>query len=82
LRPYTRTSFHHQPEAQHLNSSAIHKNVGRLPHLRAKSGLMHRNKPAFYSITSLARSGNPGAMFNPITLAALRLITNSYLAGV
>jgi hypothetical protein len=37
---------------------------------------MHRNKPAFYSITSLARSGNPGAMFNPITLAALRLITN------
>jgi hypothetical protein len=25
LRPYTRTSFHHQPEAQHLKSSAIHK---------------------------------------------------------
>jgi hypothetical protein len=42
-----------------------------------RDGLMHRNKPAFYSITSLARSGNPGAMSNPITLAALRLITNS-----
>jgi len=29
----TVTSFHHQPEAQHPNSSAIHKNAGRLPHL-------------------------------------------------
>jgi hypothetical protein len=27
------TSFHHQPEAQHPKSSAIHKLVGRLPHL-------------------------------------------------
>jgi hypothetical protein len=33
LRPYTRTSFHHQPEAQHPKSSAIHKLVGRLSHL-------------------------------------------------
>jgi hypothetical protein len=31
------TSFHHQPEAQHPKSSAIHKLAGRLPHLRAKS---------------------------------------------
>jgi hypothetical protein len=30
-----RTSFHHQPEAQHPNSSAIHKLAGRLPHLLA-----------------------------------------------
>jgi hypothetical protein len=29
----TVTPFHHQPEAQHLKSSAIHKNAGRLPHL-------------------------------------------------
>jgi hypothetical protein len=28
LRPSQRTSFHHQPEAQHLKSSAIHK-LGR-----------------------------------------------------
>jgi hypothetical protein len=28
-----RTSFHHQPEAQHPKSSAIHKLAGRLPHL-------------------------------------------------
>jgi hypothetical protein len=35
LRPPTRTSFHHQPEAQHHKSSAIHNNAGRLPHLSA-----------------------------------------------
>ena len=29
------TSFHHQPEAQHPKSSAIHKNAGRLSHLLA-----------------------------------------------
>jgi hypothetical protein len=28
-----RTSFHHQPEAQHPKFLAIHKNAGRLPHL-------------------------------------------------
>jgi hypothetical protein len=28
LRPSPRTSFHHQPEAQHPKSSAIHK-LGR-----------------------------------------------------
>src|ERR1019366_8395504 len=33
LRPLPRTSFHHQPEAQHPKSSAIHKLAGRLPHL-------------------------------------------------
>ena len=32
----TVTSFHHQPEAQHPISSAIHKNAGRLPHLLAR----------------------------------------------
>jgi hypothetical protein len=32
------TPFHHQPEAQHLKSLAIHKNAGRLPHLWVKSG--------------------------------------------
>jgi hypothetical protein len=28
-----RTSFHHQPEAQHPKSPAINKPAGRLPHL-------------------------------------------------
>src|SRR4029079_6706513 len=31
LRPYTRTSFHHQPEAQHPKSSAIHKTPADYP---------------------------------------------------
>jgi hypothetical protein len=43
---------------------------------------MHRSKNKRYSITSQARSGNAGGMFNPITLAAFRLITSSCLAGV
>src|SRR6516162_6093529 len=34
----TVTPFHHQPEAQHLKSLAIHKNAGRLPHLLTQSG--------------------------------------------
>src|SRR6516165_1878222 len=33
LRPCSRTSFHHQPEAQHPKSSAIHKLPAELPHL-------------------------------------------------
>src|SRR5262245_31937651 len=32
-------------------------------------------------IQSPRRRGNAGGMFNPITFAVLRLITNSYLAG-
>ena len=35
------TSFHHQPEAQHPKSSAIHNNAGRLPHLL---GVKRRSK--------------------------------------
>src|SRR6516225_11580065 len=38
MRPLLRTSFHHQPEAQHPKSSAIHNNAGRLPHLLTQSG--------------------------------------------
>jgi NAD(P)-dependent dehydrogenase (short-subunit alcohol dehydrogenase family) len=37
LRPKIRTSFHHQPEAQHPKFSAIHKLLGRLPHLFPKA---------------------------------------------
>jgi hypothetical protein len=32
-----RTSFHHQPEAQHPKSPAIYTPAGRLPHLWSKS---------------------------------------------
>ena len=41
-----RTSFHHQSEAQHPKSSAIHKYAGRLPHLWVISG--HRVTVPFY----------------------------------
>ena len=34
-----RTSFHHQPEAQHPKSPAIETPVGRLPHLWVIDGL-------------------------------------------
>jgi hypothetical protein len=34
-----RTSFHHQPEAQHPNSPAIETPAGRLPHLWVIRGL-------------------------------------------
>ena len=33
-----RTSFHHQPEAQHPQSPATYKLAGRLPHLLALNG--------------------------------------------
>ncbi|MGA9009263.1 MAG: hypothetical protein WB495_20845, partial [Xanthobacteraceae bacterium] len=33
LRPYTRTSFHHQPEAQHPKIFSYPQAAGRLPHL-------------------------------------------------
>src|SRR5664280_2311402 len=36
-----RTSFHHQPEAQHPHSPAIYTPAGRLPHLLGHSRLIH-----------------------------------------
>jgi hypothetical protein len=33
-----RTSFHHQPEAQHPQSPAIYTPAGRLPHLLSWQG--------------------------------------------
>jgi hypothetical protein len=38
-----RTSFHHQPEAQHPKSPAIETPVGRLPHLWSASSTGRRN---------------------------------------
>jgi hypothetical protein len=38
LRPQPRTSFHHQPEAQHPKSSAIHKLPADYPIFAPKSG--------------------------------------------
>src|SRR6516165_4707056 len=40
LRPFTWTSFHHQPEAQHPTSSAIHKLAADYPIYRGQTGLV------------------------------------------
>jgi hypothetical protein len=40
-----RTSFHHQSEAQHPKSSAIHKYAGRLPHLWGQSPTLAGHAP-------------------------------------
>jgi hypothetical protein len=37
-----RTSFHHQPEAQHPHSPAIYTPAGRLPHLLGHKRTNHR----------------------------------------
>ena len=60
------TSFHHRPEAQHPNSSAIHKLAGRLPHL---SGAQR---------TSAHRQGQGRAIRQVCSLqpAALRVLAN------
>src|SRR6516165_12586144 len=67
LRPQMRTSFHHQPEAQHPKSSAIHKLEGRLPHLLALSG--HATRVARCPLSGVAlcllmtQSGHERAAF-------------------
>ena len=53
-----RTSFHHQPEAQHPHSPAIYTPVGRLPHLLSALGL------------GCAVLTNPGHHFKRIGLEA------------
>lgn len=44
------------------------------------TGLMHRSKQHRYSITSSARSKNDSGIFNPRTLAVVRLRTRSNFA--
>ena len=64
-----RTSFHHQSEAQHPKSSAIHKYAGRLPHLMTQSGQfrvfqqgLEPRRPSAKSLTNLnsAKCASPG----------------------
>ena len=51
-----RTSFHHQPEAQHPKSPAIETPAGRLPHLMEWSGRAPA-PPAFYAGKGHQRQG-------------------------
>ena len=52
-----RTSFHHQSEAQHPKSSAIHKYAGRLPHL------MTQSRPDPFVDSSEARTSSSNVIF-------------------
>jgi len=65
LRPFTRTSLNHQPEAQHPKSSTIHKLAGRLPHL---SGEKRTSNPA-PEMTRLTHS-----VTSPPSIDALRKV--------
>ena len=47
-----RTSFYHQPEAQHPKSPAIYTPAGRLPHLCAIDDLLHRGNAVGFSAVS------------------------------
>src|SRR5664280_1935724 len=86
-----RTSFHHQPEAQHPHSPAINTPAGRLPHLlppkeTLPSGLgcplcANSRNYLTHSITSSARVSSCGGTVRPSALAVLRLMTKSYLIG-
>src|SRR6516164_6611205 len=62
LRPHLRTSFHHQPKAQHPKYSAIHKNAGRLPHLLTQSGHV---RPRLHSGARACRSGSLEIIIKP-----------------
>jgi hypothetical protein len=62
------------PESGHVQCNSV------CP-LCANSGLMHRSKQHFYSITSSARVSSVGGIVSPSALAVLRLITISNLAG-
>src|SRR5450631_3210660 len=55
-----RTSFHHQPEAQHPHSPAINTPAGRLPHLWVISGqTIPDQNPNFSVVTPIADKRAP-----------------------
>jgi hypothetical protein len=60
LRPCSRTSFHHQPEAQHPKSSAIHKLPADYPIFR---GLL-RGTVSVNSAVKLSDPGRPAGYFD------------------
>src|SRR5215831_14679281 len=58
LRPCSRTSFHHQPEAQHPKSSAIHKLLADYPILRHTTVRNDvRSDVSFWGISETVASG-------------------------
>jgi hypothetical protein len=89
-----RTSFHHQPEAQHPNFPLSTSGQADYPifcsesgdkaditglRVRATSGLMHCSKQHLYLITSSARASNVAGTSRPSARAVLRLMTSFVL---
>jgi hypothetical protein len=61
-----RTSFHHQPEAQHPKSPAIETPAGRLPHLSANSDQsLRRSEMTRCAISDIALHGDNGRYGSP-----------------
>jgi hypothetical protein len=76
-----RTSFHHQPEAQHPKSPAIYTPAGRLPHLCAISVVSHRSIQHLYSITSSAMASNDGGTSRPSAYRLRALRASGWMTG-
>jgi len=91
-----RTSFHHQPEAQHPKSPPIYTPAGRLPHLWSKSGqarvrlecplsaisvVSHRSIQHLYSITSSAMASNDGGTSRPSAYRLRALRASGWMTG-
>jgi hypothetical protein len=64
-----------RPPLRALFGTAANRGSGPLPDSCIAA------KQYFYSMTSSARSGNAGGMFNPSAFAVLRLTTSSNLVG-
>jgi len=68
LRPFTRTSLNHQPEAQHPKSSAIHKLQADYPIFWEKRTLSRHRKSVV---------GDPGRRFAAMVPLTMPRITVS-----
>src|SRR5215467_11304028 len=84
-----RTSFHHQPEAQHPIFQLSTSWQADYPIFRVKNSGDDRGdaaadaaKQRLYSITSSASESSDGGTSRPSALAVLRLTSSSYLVGV
>ena len=66
-----RTSFHHQPEAQHPKSPAIYTPAGRLPHLWSKSDQILRRSEMMRCANRDHRTAVNGILTEPPRRRAL-----------
>ena len=71
-----RTSFHHQPEAQHPKSPAIYTPAGRLPHLRVIDGLaIQRPDSPLSAIAPISDKTRRGQFVRLVPLADIQFIS-------